>query len=83
MKTRLLGPRIERHAVWMLLLVLGACTGCGGITASKSVSPLDFLLPGLLKVSPPQQFFPDSTNTLVCLHYAPPIHQNMSELSLY
>ena len=27
--------------------------GCGGINASKSVSPLDFILPGLLKATPP------------------------------
>jgi hypothetical protein len=29
--------------------------GCGGITATRSISPLDFLLPGgfLLKVDPP------------------------------
>jgi hypothetical protein len=33
----------------MLLLV----AGCSGINASKSVSPLDFFLPGLLKADPP------------------------------
>lgn len=27
-------------------------TGCGGINASKSVSPLDFILPGLIKTAP-------------------------------
>lgn len=27
-------------------------TGCGGINASKSVSPLDFILPGLIKTGP-------------------------------
>jgi hypothetical protein len=32
-----------------LLLV----AGCGGISASRTVSPLDFLLPGLLKADPP------------------------------
>jgi hypothetical protein len=35
----------------MLALALAALlpgAGCGGISASKSVSPLDFLLPGLL-----------------------------------
>jgi hypothetical protein len=36
--------------------VLVLCgTGCGGISASKSVSPLDFLLPGLMKADPPAQ----------------------------
>ena len=41
------------------LVQLAACatlavfaTGCGGINASKSVSPLDFILPGLLKTAP-------------------------------
>jgi hypothetical protein len=33
----------------MLLLV----AGCSGINASKSVSPLDFFLPGLMKADPP------------------------------
>jgi len=27
--------------------------GCGGINVSKSVSPLDFILPGLLQADPP------------------------------
>jgi hypothetical protein len=26
--------------------------GCGGISASRTVSPLDFLLPGLIKADP-------------------------------
>jgi len=29
-------------------------TGCGGISASRTISPLDFLLPGLIKADPPQ-----------------------------
>jgi hypothetical protein len=29
-----------------------ATAGCGGINASKSVSPLDFILPGLIKTAP-------------------------------
>jgi hypothetical protein len=33
----------------MLLLV----AGCSGINASKSFSPLDFFLPGLIKADPP------------------------------
>jgi hypothetical protein len=28
--------------------------GCGGISASKTISPLDFLLPGILRADPPQ-----------------------------
>jgi hypothetical protein len=33
----------------MLLMV----AGCGGIRASKSISPATFLLPGLLEADPP------------------------------
>jgi hypothetical protein len=33
------------------LMLVGA--GCGGISASKSVSPASFFLPGLLKADPP------------------------------
>jgi hypothetical protein len=41
------------HFIIMLAaLFIGA--GCGGISASRSVSPLDFLLPGILKVEPKQ-----------------------------
>jgi hypothetical protein len=32
-----------------LLAVLACSAGCSGIHASKSVSPLDFILPGLMK----------------------------------
>ena len=37
------------------------CAGCGGISATRSVSPLDFLIPGgfMLKADPP------ATNHLV------------------
>jgi hypothetical protein len=38
-------------ALGAALLTLTA--GCGGINASKSVSPLDFFLPGLLQADPP------------------------------
>jgi hypothetical protein len=30
------------------------CAGCGGISASQSVSPASFFLPGLLKADPLQ-----------------------------
>jgi hypothetical protein len=32
-----------------LLAMLSCVAGCSGIHASKSVSPLDFILPGLMK----------------------------------
>lgn len=42
-----------------LLSVLGLTallvTGCGGIQASKSVSPASFFLPGIMQVTPTQQ----------------------------
>jgi hypothetical protein len=28
-------------------------SGCGGISATKSVSPLDFIMPGIMKANPP------------------------------
>ena len=56
----------------VLLLALTLLTGCGGITATKSVSPLDFLLPGLLKNDEPAPLIPDATNTLVALHQTSP-----------
>lgn len=37
----------------LLLGVAGLVTGCSGINATKSVSPLDFLLPGLMQNDKP------------------------------
>ena len=34
------------------IALLALTAGCGGVNASKSISPLDFILPGLLKVQP-------------------------------
>ena len=37
-----------------MLMALALCSaGCGGISASKSVSPASFFLPGLMKAGPP------------------------------
>lgn len=33
-------------------MLAAVATGCGGINASKSVSPLDFILPGLIRTGP-------------------------------
>jgi len=61
--SRLTGRRIG----WLLLLVAAVNCGCSGINASKSISPLDFLLPGLhLQNDPPQPLIPAGTNVLVC-----------------
>jgi hypothetical protein len=44
--------KLLRFALAPALLAL--VSGCGGINASKSVSPIDFLLPGgLLQAAPP------------------------------
>lgn len=43
--------RLNRNFLWLGVLVtlaLGSA-GCGGIHASKSVSPASFFLPGLMK----------------------------------
>ena len=51
---------------WLLILIAVVNCGCSGINATQSVSPLDFLLPGLLQNDPPRPVIPASTNTLVC-----------------
>jgi hypothetical protein len=71
MKTRLFGQMGLGGAACVLLLALGGA-GCGGITASKSISPLDFFLPGLLQNDPPQRPTADSTTALVCLQREAP-----------
>jgi hypothetical protein len=47
-----------------LALLSAVATGCSGINASKSVSPIDFLLPGLMQNSPPPLVIPTSTNSV-------------------
>ena len=52
---------------WLLMLAVLVNCGCSGINMSKSVSPLDFLLPGLhMQNDPAKPLIPPSTNTLVC-----------------
>ena len=70
--------RIWNHAWWLLALVALATGGCSGINASKSISPLDFLLPGLhLQNDPAIPVLPGSAGVLVCWngtvspHYIP------------
>jgi hypothetical protein len=46
----LLNGRVVRCVLALLLLLLVA--GCGGISASHSVSPATFLLPGLGQLTP-------------------------------
>ncbi len=48
---------------WLVLAFLVIVSaGCSGINASKSVSPLDFLLPGLMHQPPPTPALPIGTN---------------------
>jgi len=52
---------------WLLMLIVLVNCGCSGVNMSKSVSPLDFLLPGLhMQNDSPKPLIPVSTNTLVC-----------------
>jgi len=46
------------------ILVL-VTAGCGGINASKSVSPLDFILPGLIQNQPVQPILPPTNSVSV------------------
>jgi hypothetical protein len=56
----------------VIIAALG--TGCSGINASKSVSPLDFLMPGLhIQNSPPLPVIPSETNSLPLLAQASPL----------
>ncbi len=67
MKTRMFDWRHGRCGLGLLLLSLVLTAGCGGFSATKSISPLDFLLPGLhMRVDPPQPAISQGTNTLVC-----------------
>jgi hypothetical protein len=47
--------RLKWNFVWLTMLAALALfgAGCGGINASKSVSPASFFLPGLMKAGPP------------------------------
>jgi hypothetical protein len=56
-----------RHLAWVLMLIPLLGGGCAGINASKSISPLDFLMPGLLRNDPVQPANPAAAaNSLVC-----------------
>ena len=56
------------HTWWLLALLAIATGGCSGINASKSISPLDFLLPGLhLQNDQPGLMLPNGAPVLICL----------------
>ena len=60
--------KILRLAMGAAILALGA--GCSGINATKSISPIDFLLPGSsffhMQYTPPQ-VVPGTNNPLAAL----------------
>jgi hypothetical protein len=64
-------PTLGLYALAFALIAASA-TGCSGINASKSISPIDFLLPGLMQNSPPPQVIPVQTNAFSLLAQARP-----------
>ena len=65
-------PLATGHAL-DFALIAALATGCSGINASKSVSPIDFLLPGLMQNCPPSPLIPIQTNTVPLLAQASPV----------
>ena len=54
-------------------LIAVMASGCSGINASKSISPLDFILPGLMQNGPASPVIPINTNTVPLLAQASPV----------
>jgi hypothetical protein len=59
--------RILSLPAFALALLASVATGCSGINASKSVSPIDFLLPGLMENRPSPPATPLQTNIVSLL----------------
>lgn len=57
----------------VLVGIAAVTSGCSGINASKSISPLDFILPGLMRNDPPAPVIPLQTNAVALL--APGSHR--------
>jgi hypothetical protein len=64
MKNQITSRRVRSRigVAALLALIAAAGHGCSGINASKSVSPLDFFLPGLLQNEPPEPVVPDGSD---------------------
>ncbi len=78
MRALFVGFRRYGRVLWLALVPVVLTAGCGGFTATKSISPLDFFLPGLhLRVDPPQPPLPEgaNTNTFVCWQSLPAMNQ--------
>lgn len=56
---------MKRNGISVSLAILAAgaclCTGCGGISATKSISPASFFLPGLMQADPATVIPPAAT----------------------
>ena len=64
-----LSPLAAGQALAFALIAMVA-TGCSGINVSKSISPLDFILPGLMQNGPASPLIPINTNTIPLLAQA-------------
>jgi hypothetical protein len=62
--------RIRFSLLLLFLVAAIAGAGCSGINVSKSISPLDFFLPGLLQNTPQPPPVPVSTNSVSLLAQA-------------
>ena len=60
-------PLSRATGAFAFALLAAVATGCGGISATKSFSPLDFFLPGLTRDCPPAPVVPIRTNTVAFL----------------
>jgi len=73
---------MKRILGFLLVLVAALGCGCSGINASKSISPLDFILPGLMQNVPPAPVMPNATTALPELaqasHDSPPMQTQPS-----
>jgi hypothetical protein len=70
MNTKSQSPTPLRHWRWIVALAVIITSGCSGINASKSISPLDFLLPGLHVKNDPAPPARDNANDVVYVSLA-------------
>ena len=69
-------------AAGALALLAGVESGCSSINASKSVAPIDFLMPGLhIQNGPASPALPNGTNTAATLAQAGSAFPADSQLS--